>query len=1216
MTSSQSHYRRIDIIVVDDSRLDTELLLDILSEKKFIVRPYLDGPSAFADAKKEAPDLFLVDVNLPGMDGFELCKKLQKDLHTQGIPIIFISASDDTTDKVNAFSAGGVDYITKPYQAEEVLARIKTHYDLYMLKNQLEKQNQLLSLEIFERKNVEAKLEKHREQLEKLVKARTSELEKTNKLLEQEITDRNKIEDDLRKSKERLDLAMFGANDGIWDWWLDENIVFFDDRYYTMAGYDPNEFPASYSEWKNRLHPDDVNRTKQAIAQYLEGASEIYDTEFRFQRKDLTYMWIRGKGKIVARDDSGAPIRFIGTHSEITDQKRTEEKLRDREQLLANVFETMQEGVLVLDKKFRYTYWNKSMEETSHANREEVLGRVAWEKFPFLKGEIQHAMVNAMQGNITLNQELHYKLPDGKKGWTQESYLPLKDMDGEIIGVVGVIEEVSNRKHSQMALLRSEAKFRGLVESSADFIWEVNQEGTYTYASPQIETILGYEPAEVVGKKPFDLMPPEEATRLSELFKIMVEKGTPFTSLENINLHKDGRGVILETSGVPFFDSSGSLLGYRGVDRDITKRKQAEEELRVSEANYRTIFDTGYDAIFVHDIETGAILDANKQMCEMYGYTHDEVMNLSVEDISLGESPYTQKEAIEWIHRAATQGPQTFEWLCKKKNGETFWVEVTLKRVIISGHERVLATECDITERKQAADKLRASEANYRTIFNTVYDAIFVHDMETGAILDVNKRMCEMFGYTYDEALLLNIEDISLGDHPYTQKEADEWIHKAASQGPQAFEWLCKKKNGETFWVEVTLKRAMIGGHERVLATNRDITERKQTESELQHLRNYLSNIINSMPSMLIGVDLNGKVTQWNKTAERVTGLTAFTAQGKTLSDIVPQMTSEIQKITESIRTGQIKHEQKRPRPSEHGTCFEDVTIYPLITNGVEGAVIRIDDVTDKVRMEEIMIQSEKMLSVGGLAAGLAHEINNPLASMVQTAEVMANRLTGGIGVTASLKAAENAGITIKAIHHFMEDRGILRMIRTIRESGHRVSNIVENMLSFARKSNTHKSSHDIEALLDKTLALAAADYDLKKRYDFKMIEIIKEYESNLPTVSCEGAKIQQVLLNILRNGAQAMQEGETQHPQLMLRTAFEKTQNMVRIEIEDNGPGMEEATRKRVFEPFFTTKAAGVGTGLGLSVSYFIITENHHGEMDVESHFGDGAKFIIRLPV
>jgi signal transduction histidine kinase len=233
---------------------------------------------------------------------------------------------------------------------------------------------------------------------------------------------------------------------------------------------------------------------------------------------------------------------------------------------------------------------------------------------------------------------------------------------------------------------------------------------------------------------------------------------------------------------------------------------------------------------------------------------------------------------------------------------------------------------------------------------------------------------------------------------------------------------------------------------------------------------------------------------------------------------------------------------------------------------------------------------------------------------MMQTANVVANRLSENI--PANLKAAGAAGTSMEAIRAFMDSRGILRMLAAINESGRRIAEIVDNMLSFARKSDTIVSSHDVVELLDKTVELAATDYDLKKQYDFKMIEIVREYQEHLPPVPCEGAKIQQVLLNILRNGAEAMQEAGTEKPTFVLRTRHEKEREMVIIEIEDNGPGMDEATHKRIFEPFFTTKPVGVGTGLGLSVSYFIITENHGGEMGVESASGKGTTFIIRLPV
>ncbi len=273
-------------------------------------------------------------------------------------------------------------------------------------------------------------------------------------------------------------------------------------------------------------------------------------------------------------------------------------------------------------------------------------------------------------------------------------------------------------------------------------------------------------------------------------------------------------------------------------------------------------------------------------------------------------------------------------------------------------------------------------------------------------------------------------------------------------------------------------------------------------------------------------------------------------------------------------------------------------------------------DITESKRTREMIIQSEKMMSVGGLAAGMAHEINNPLAGVIQNATVLANRLTNP-DIPANVKAAQSLGTTMETIHRFMEARNITHLVKAITDSGARISTIVDNMLSFARKGESSRSDHHPVALVEKTLELAGTDYDLKKQYDFKSITIQKEYEDNLPMLPCEASKIQQVLLNILNNGAHAMfEDPKVTNPVFILRIQHEPLSDMITIEIEDNGPGMDKQTCKRIFEPFFTTKPPGVGTGLGLSVSYFIVTEDHKGEMRVVSEKGNGTAFIIRLPI
>jgi signal transduction histidine kinase/HAMP domain-containing protein len=267
----------------------------------------------------------------------------------------------------------------------------------------------------------------------------------------------------------------------------------------------------------------------------------------------------------------------------------------------------------------------------------------------------------------------------------------------------------------------------------------------------------------------------------------------------------------------------------------------------------------------------------------------------------------------------------------------------------------------------------------------------------------------------------------------------------------------------------------------------------------------------------------------------------------------------------------------------------------------------------EKARLEEMMVQSEKMISIGGLAAGMAHEINNPLAGILQNAQVIRNRLKENL--PKNVRAAEQLNVRLEDIQAYMEDREVYKMLDSVMDAGKRAAVIVANMLSFSRKSNSGYLAEDMARLLDKTLELAKSDYNLKKRFDFKRIKIITRYEPEAPKVMCKASEIQQVFFNILTNGAQAMMSwDDIKEPCFELLIVSEHKQ--VRIEIQDNGPGMKEDVKKRVFEPFFTTKGVGDGTGLGLAVSYFIITESHNGSIEVRSKPGQGTAFIIKLPV
>lgn len=270
-------------------------------------------------------------------------------------------------------------------------------------------------------------------------------------------------------------------------------------------------------------------------------------------------------------------------------------------------------------------------------------------------------------------------------------------------------------------------------------------------------------------------------------------------------------------------------------------------------------------------------------------------------------------------------------------------------------------------------------------------------------------------------------------------------------------------------------------------------------------------------------------------------------------------------------------------------------------------------DVTEQVRMGNMMAQTEKMMMVGGLAAGMAHEINNPLGIIMQHTQNIERRFSTDLA--ANLEAARNIGVELQQVQEYLKQRGILKFLHQMHDAGERMSRIITNMLKFSRKSESRIESACLDEVVEQALELAASDYDLKKHYDFKRIEVIRDFEADLPKVPLTILEIEQVLLNLLKNAAQAMAFAQKKKQAcIILRTRL--SGDWAILEVEDNGPGISKEVQRRIFDPFFTTKEVGIGTGLGLSVSYAIITNNHHGRLEVRSQPGEGTCFSIWLPL
>ena len=392
----------------------------------------------------------------------------------------------------------------------------------------------------------------------------------------------------------------------------------------------------------------------------------------------------------------------------------------------------------------------------------------------------------------------------------------------------------------------------------------------------------------------------------------------------------------------------------------------------------------------------------------------------------------------------------------------------------------------------------------------------------------------------------------------------------------------------------------------------KEAQDRLQAEHKLQHVRVHLNDIINSMPSGIICVDEYGTITEWNKAIEKIFEISIHSAIGRNIQDIFVSQKIIPDMIEQTLLSRQLGHIEKYSIIRDDREKFYDVLSYPLTTEGMPGVVIKIEDVTTQVRLQDMMVQTEKMMSVGGLAAGMAHEINNPLGAIMQGGQNIIRRLDAN--TPANRQVAEEVGLDWQALNAYLEQRKITRFLDNILDAGNRAATIVANMLQFSRKSDHNLLDSNMVKLVDRVIDLAANDYDLKKDYDFRKIEIVREYQENLPLTPCIASEIEQVLLNLFRNAAQAMNESKTPNQRLILRLYIE--QGKMNIEVEDNGPGMSAEVQRKIFEPFYTTKGVGVGTGLGLSVSFFIIADKHGGSLTARSEMGKGTCFNIALPL
>jgi two-component system, NtrC family, sensor kinase len=766
-----------------------------------------------------------------------------------------------------------------------------------------------------------------------------------------------------------------------------------------------------------------------------------------------------------------------------------------------------------------------------------------------------------------------------------------------------------------------EAEFRGLlaaiVESSDDAIISKTLAGVITSWNRGAQRIFGYSAEEVVGQHISLLMPPERVEDMTRILE-RVRRGERVDHYETKRRTKDGRIIDVSLTVSPVRDAGGNIIGASKVARDITEQKRAAVERK--EAEFRNVLESAPDAIVITSGQ-GRIVRLNRQAEAIFGYTREELLGEPVEILM----PERFRERHR-KHRAAyspTSRPRPMgtglELYGRRKDGGEFPVDITLSPMEIADGFLIISIIRDITSRRQTEEQLLKLS---RTVEQSA-NLVIIADTQ-GRIEYVNPQFTQVTGYTPDEVIGQNPRILKSGK---TSPEEYRRLWETITSGREwRGEFLNKTKNGELYWASASISpiRNRQGVITHFMAIEEDISELKQAEEALRASERRYRQLTEATLEAIVVTDERGVISLFNAAAQRTFGYSEQEVLGQPLTILMPP------KYHKTHRRGLRRYLETRKarvvgRTIELRGRRKDGEVFPLelslsAVELPEGICFlgAIRDLTERQRLQARIVQAEKLASLGLMSAGVAHEINNPLAYVANNLAVLERDIRG---LTALVAAYEAAQATLESARPDLAARvaqlaeeidlpyvkeHIEQMVGSTRQGVKRVADIVQNLRGFARLDQAAVDRVNLHDAITSSLEL------IRGRLDRRHI-VVEQQFGDLPLVLCAPAQINQVVLNLLVNALQAIEATSKGGGRIEIRT--QAVGDEVIVEVADDGRGIPTELLPRIFDPFFTTKAVGEGTGLGLSICHGIVSD-HGGRIEVESTPGQGSRFRVILPI
>jgi len=1041
-----------------------------------------------------------------------------------------------------------------------------------------------------------------------------------------DITERIRIAEQLRKSQEQYELAVEGSNDGLWDWNMLTNEVYFSPRWKNMIGYEDHEFENCFTAWEKALHPDDHARAIATITDYVEGRTSQYALEHRLRHKDGTYTWILARGAIL-RDANGKPYRMSGSHTDINERKRADSERDVISEVIqsVNLSSNLEELLKQVHQSLKKVLYAENCcvalfdEKTGLFEAPLFVDLVEANPFPVALSKNCTAKVFSSGQPLLMDNAIFAGLLDRGEvelfGRPAPSFLAVPLMTSvKTIGVLVVQhyqkENVYNqhdveflsavatqlalaieRKRAEEALIESDRRFRDLFFDAPVGYHELDTEGRITCVNTTELSMLGYGSEEMIGHHVWEFIEEAEIARATFAEKLGGIK--PLANVERSFRRKDGTFMEVQLDDQLLNDAGGRFTGIRATMQDITERKQLENALRKERAFLRTLIDHLPDSVYVKDMASRKLI-ANLTEVRLSGLK-SEAEVLGKDDFALHPKELAERFlADDQVVLQTGQPVINREEYVIDSQGQKTWL-LTTKIPLRDESEQIIGLiglGRDITERKQLETTLRQSEEKYRELIENANDIIYTVNL-SGRFTSINRSGQRVMGYTREEALQMNIAEVIRPED--AERVRQRIAQNLAGHGAPDFELEIFAKDGGSVTMDISsrliLQDGVVVGFQGI---GRDISDRKRTEAELRAREAQLNEAqtIAQMGSWEWDVATN--TINWSDALYNIYGIQPQdflpTFQGY-LSRVHPDDRENISElVATALKTGQgCSYGHRIIRPDQ-SIRFNHVNLRVVLDEAGRPTKLfgTAQDITDRVEMEEELKQARDVAIESGrlkseFLANMSHEIRTPM--------------NGVIGMTGLLLDTDLDA----------EQRDCAE---TIRASGDSLLTIINDILDFSKIEAGKLQFETLDFLLNN--AVEDTIELLAERAHQKKIELASLIYRDVPVgLRGDPGRLRQVLTNLIGNAIKFTERGE-----VILRVEKESEtleDVVVRFMVSDSGIGIDEAAQKKLFQAFTqadgsTTRKYG-GTGLGLAISKQLV-DLMGGQIGVTSAPGQGSTF------